>query len=101
MAPEKIAEGGLELSIALSTSDSKFPKKFSVFSLDVSLHKLPSNLWTGLAIKVPTVSGVQESLQAMPLVFPKKTKKQVTDFMKCRRCMEIPFYLQMSSLVIL
>ena len=41
---------------------------------------------------MPTMSGVQESLQTMATVFPsKKSKKgiKVPDFMKCRRCMEI------------
>ena len=46
------------------------------------------------AVKEPTVSGVQESLQTMPIVclsyWQKRLKKRkATDFMECRRYMEI------------
>ena len=49
------------------------------------------NCWMrARAATVPTVSGVQESLQTMPIVLlPKKSKKKIPNFMKCRRCMEI------------
>ena len=37
------------------------------------------------ALKVVTVSIVQESLQTMPIVLlPRKSKKMVPDFIKCR-----------------
>ena len=51
-----------------------------------------NNCWRGArAVKVATVSGVQESFQTMPIVLPKKTKKRtkVMDFMKFRRYMEM------------
>ena len=43
------------------------------------------------AVRVPTVSGVLESLHTMPIVLPptKSKKRKVPDFMKCRRCMDI------------
>ena len=50
------------------------------------------NCWGARAVKGPTVSGVQDSLQTMPIVLPpKKSKKneKVPDFMKCRRSMKI------------
>ena len=53
---------------------------------------IEKNFWGegARAVKVPTVSGVQESLQTMPTVLhPKNSKtKKVPDFMKCRRYME-------------
>ena len=42
------------------------------------------NCWWARAVKVPTVGGVQESLQTVCL----KRLKKGTDFRKCRRCME-------------
>ena len=33
------------------------------------------NCWGARAVKVPTVSGVQESLQIMPIVLPSKKSK--------------------------
>ena len=62
--------------------------------LAIFAEMLPeSNCWGGgaRAFKVPTVSGVQESLQTMPIVCLNRPtrNKQVMDFMKCRRCMEI------------
>ena len=42
------------------------------------------------ALKVLTMSIVQESLQTMPIVLPpRKSRKKVPDFIKCRRCIEI------------
>ena len=38
---------------------------------------VPENkCWGVRAVKVPTVRGVQESLQTMSIVLPKKTKKK-------------------------
>ena len=34
------------------------------------------NCWGARVVKVPTLSGVQESLQTMPIVLPKKTKNK-------------------------
>ena len=36
--------------------------------------------WGARAIKVPTVSGVQESFQTMPIVFPPKKRKKGPGF---------------------
>ena len=39
------------------------------------------NCWGARAVKVPTVSGVQESLQTMPIVLPpRKSKKDNARF---------------------
>ena len=38
------------------------------------------NCWGARAVKVPTVSGVQESLQAMPIVLPPKKSKKGPGF---------------------
>jgi len=35
-----------------------------------------NNCWGARAVKVPTVRGVQESLQTMSIALPKKTKKK-------------------------
>ena len=59
------------------------------FLVMISVMTPENNCWGARTVKVPTVSGVQESLQTMPEVLPKKTIKKVTDFMKCRRYMEI------------
>ena len=50
-----------------------------------------NNCWGARAVKVPSVSSVQESLQTMPIVLPPKESKEdkVPDFMMHRRGMEI------------
>ena len=46
--------------------------------------------WGARAVKVPTVSDDQESLQTLHIILPpKESKKKVPDFMKCQQCMEI------------
>jgi len=46
------------------------------------------NCWGARAVKVLTVSSVQESLQTLPIVLPKMSSKR-PQIMKRRRCMEI------------
>ena len=58
-----------------------------VLMLAIFAEMLPeNNCWGGArAFKVPTVSGVQESLQTMPIVCINRLtrNKQVMDLMKC------------------